>query len=61
MRALITGFEPFEGSPSNCTELVVRRIAELVGGGGRGGVGALAGVVVSTAVLPVAERACAKV
>ncbi|MGP1346048.1 MAG: pyroglutamyl-peptidase I family protein [Phycisphaerales bacterium] len=57
MRVLITGFEPFEGSPTNCTAMVVARIGSLLRDG-RGH--ALAEREVATAVLPVADRTAAE-
>ena len=56
MRVLITGFEPFEGAPTNCTAMVLARIGSLLDGGHGHALGKRA---VATAVLPVADRTAA--
>ncbi|MCA9977357.1 MAG: pyroglutamyl-peptidase I, partial [Anaerolineales bacterium] len=45
MKLLVTGFEPFGGSPINPSELVVQTLAKAT----------LPGIELETAVLPVAQ------
>jgi len=53
MRVLLTGFEPFEGAPTNSTELVVRHIERLSRDGGSHPAFAHE---IRTVILPVADR-----